>query len=1051
MSDTFDTDTNARSQADFEGAVVEPTGSGNYRPTAASVYSRSPRTPWTAEHYSPLVTRSGAMKLANSGVAPIIVAARGYESVDEAASKDFAKRWDIGDGRSKRGSQFLNSFRDDGDILVMPWYRADSLKASAEDFERVSPSSIQMRPQNPRTNEKGKSVKYEFLVGQDTVLDYHPAVTRAWVNSAPRTMLAEGLLKGDASLTAQLRSADENGVRYISDDELFLSPSDQNRVAAMKRLDGLLERIPQTERVAILSLAGVGNWRSNSEWNTINLREREVLIAFDGDVNDNWNVWNMAKQLFDFIEQSKKGIPGLVSIQEFPGIEAVLALEPHLGLDDFFHHVGDWSDISEMLIDGLPQRPEKPDEMMKGEWRVSRDGTFVEECAPVVDSQGTETGVRWERRIGLGGRVKFSETRRAATDEELITGVFGAGVDESQYAVDCAVEVKWTDPISGDDVVAEVRGPHSILGYAPADWDRRGAKIPKELMFHPEWPPKKGPEWLQAIKKNEAQLIEARTTWATMGWVPVEGEVSPAFIIGDHVLATTPDAAKRVLPGVKEQALSGASKFGVSDVYTGENFTDPTGKHNLVEDLNTLINVLVEEGPWLRKQIAVTMLALGIRPAVPTPTSCSAYFVGAPGKGKSWSAKQIMSFWQARKGTWKDTLPGSANDTFASTENAVARTPIWVADDLAPSPDRRKAEQMETNIAELIRAVFNKLGRRRMNQDMTAKEVPTPMAVFILTAENESSVQSIRERVVNVEFTGLNDSAMDKANALSYQTLTAARVTAAVIRMFIQRGERDGWENMMAELGEHHQNGLAFAKEIMVKQGLSAREVERPSEIAADLSLGLVALAWLAKELGQTALVRKFGWTTGKYGHLLAEQVSTGHQGKSDMAPGKVLIDSIRGLLASGVGHIANIDDPNTPPIKGGEDESQLNSLLGWQMDGQTTKPRGTTLGWFTQVKTKGSTEIQDVIVLSRDDAFNLAQQKYPKRIQFGASQNTSWKNAWDLDLIHPAYVDKRPASGVVIQFRSHGGRAKISGVPVSIDTLFPNDANSDSPEGINA
>ena len=257
-------------------------------------------TPWVASDYAPYVTMSGAHKLAASGIAPLVAEARGYESVAESQAKHFAKVKKIGDGRTKAGTQFLNSFRDDGEILTLPWFRADELKNSLDDFVKPFASSLQMRPEHPRSDPKtGRPVKYEFLVGQATVLDFHPAALRSWVASAPRVMLAEGLLKGDSALTAMLRE-------YVPTEELSTS-SDHNQVKAMRRLATMMEQIPPSERVAIISLAGVGNWRNNPEWNAIDLRDKQVLIAFDGDVTTNWNVWNMAGQLFTFLGAVKEG------------------------------------------------------------------------------------------------------------------------------------------------------------------------------------------------------------------------------------------------------------------------------------------------------------------------------------------------------------------------------------------------------------------------------------------------------------------------------------------------------------------------------------------------------------------------------------------------------------------------------------------------------------------------------------------------------------------------------------------------------------------------
>lgn len=1021
------------------GEVVDPDFNGRSRPDLESLVPAMPgtsaaRTPWLPQHFNPLVTRSGAVKLAASGIAPLVAAARGYESVDKAQAKDFAKNWGIGDGRSKKGSQFLASFRDDGDVLVMPWYRAGQSRLSALDFVKPSPDSLQIRPENPRISDvSNKPVKYEFLVGEDTVIDYHPAVTHMWLSGVRRTMIAEGLLKGDSALSAQLR-------HHVGDAELYLVDGDYDRLKAMTRLAGLMDRIPPDERVGILNIAGVGNWRSNPEWSLTDLKGQEVLIAFDADVKENWNVWNMAKDLFNFVENSRKATPYLIAIHESPaGGPAVAGSSAKIGLDDFFYSIGDWSDLDSMLVPELPERPARGENDVADDllWRVTEDGCAVEECKKFNDPEGNLLSIRWLTRVRIGGRISRFETRRAATRGEIAGRAFGYQVVPERYPLFCTVTLSWRDDATDQVISADVTGPGTILNYPPAEWVRYGAVLPKALLRHPEWPPHKGPEWLQAIKGNNSEDVEDLTIWTTMGWVPVENEDTQAFIVGNDIVAISDAAAKSTMPGVDENLLAGSTAFGVDDVYTGPGFTDPAGKYNLVADIKEIYGAYITDGPWKTPQQAMTMLAAALRPTVPLPTSVACYFVGAPQQGKSWTAKRIMAFWQHEKNSW-ESLPGSASDTYASTENAVSKTPIWVVDDFAPTADRRVAESMESSIGSLIRAVNNNLSKRRMNMDMTAQAVPTPMALLILTAENEHSMQSIRERVVNVEFTGLVSKKMGRLNKLSARGTTASRVTAAILRMYIQKGAEAGWQNMVRELVEIRDNAIEEARKLLMAVKIAEADASRPAEIIGDLSMGLAAFAELAEMMGLYKISDAFGWGPGDGCLLITEQVSYGHLNKSDVSPGRVLLDSIRNLLAAGKGHIARMDKSGVEPYEGADFDLQ-NALLGWSRDGQGIwRPRGTTIGYVAPMKKREGEEAHDIIYLSRDDAFNEAQRAYPKRIQHGVDPTTSWRNVWDLNLVDKSYG--RPKHGVVVQFRSGGARPY--GVPVNIDILFPPDAN---------
>ena len=985
------------------------------------------RTPWDAKSYTPHVNKSGAAKLASSGVAPIIAAARGYESIDKMQSADFAKRHAIGDARTKRGQQFTASFRDGGDVLVLPWYSVARIANTAADLERSPATSIQIRPEVPRVNPVNqKPIKYEFLVNSDTVIDFHPAVTAEWAHAAPRYMIAEGLLKGDSALTAQLR-------QYVSDEELKTIPSDGDQTQAMRRLAGLLEKIPQAERVAIVTIAGVGNWKNNPEWSYVNVKEKDVMIAFDGDIDDNYNVWNQARQLMEFVEKTRKGFPQLVLIRQNDLALTAMSLgDDHMGLDDFFHHVGDWDGVEEMLSGSLPAMPKKNNDVA-GQWRVSENGFVVEECVD-KNPDGTETVPYWVERIALGGRIQHFDMRRGATDAELKGAAFGTDVDESNYPMFCSIEVTWKDELTERAMRAEVTGPATLLNFAPTEWVRQGATLPKSLLRHPEWPPRKGFEWLQAVKRHRAEQTEDRTTWSTMGWVPVEGQQAQAFIAGNVVLAANEEAKALTRIGVDELALTSASKFGVHDVYTGPDFTDPTGEHDLVEDIRTVWDAFIDNGPWKTPEQAATVLAIALRPTVPLPNAVAAYFVGAPQQGKSYTAGHIMSFWQPRCGTW-DSLPGNANDTFAGTEKAISQTPIWVADDLAPSTDKKSADTAEAKIGDLVRAVHNKLGKRRMNADMTSKEVSTPMAAFIVTAEFEHSVPSIKERLITVEFDGLVSENMSVIDELTLKDTAAARITAAIIRHFINLGE-SGWTELVESLNTTKETNTEIARALLTSGTVAVSDSSRPSKMIGDLSLGLTGLSMLAGELGMKDIRKKLGWAEGGLSNLLVKQVAKGQESKSESKPGPMLMDSIRNLLVAGHGHIVSLDNPGLPPISDEENAGRSNLMLGWQMNSQgDMSPRGVTIGWYSKVKNRKTGEEYDVIFLNRDDAFNEAQKRYPKRIQFGASSTMSWKNVWDLGLVHPKYIGYT-RHGVVVQFSGH--HARPYGIPVSVEGLFP-------------
>jgi hypothetical protein len=692
-----------------------------------------------------------------------------------------------------------------------------------------------------------------------------------------------------------------------------------------------------------------------------------------------------------------------------------------------------------MLQVELPDRPARTNEAHIGQWRISSDGLSAQEFAQLPgEIQGKNIG-HWVTRVELGGRIFSGEIHRAATDEELEGKPFGAGLNASNHDATCSVEVAWMDEASRRPLTAMISGPTMMLNYPPNEWGRHGAIIPEDVLFLHQWPPMKGADWLRAVKRHRTEDLVRNTVWLTMGWVPVAGEESQAFIVGNQVIAGNDKATAATIPGVLGNVLTNAGSFGVHDVYTGPDYTDPTGKHVLADDLRELLDVWVYNSPWLDPKISVTMLAIALRPAVPLPTSVAAYFVGAPQKGKSWSARQCMSFWQGRRGVWKHTLPGSASDTFATTESAVAKTPIWVVDDLAPSTDRRASEMQESKIGDLIRAVHNKLGKRRMNPDMTERATPTPMALTIFTAENESPVQSIRERVVKVEFTGLHSENVKRADELANNTTTASRVTAALLRMYIAKGDAAGWGNVIENSRLVREDAIDSARDVLAELGVGVGDASRPAEIIADLSMGLEALQDLMGRVGMGKETKVIGWSKPEqWMYLLAEQIGLGHQNKEEVSPGQVLLTCIRELLASGRAHIANLDDPSHPPMSG-QNSATTNMLMGWTMDAMgETRPQGRRIGFSAHIspKTGAGGTTDHVLFIAAEDAFREAQTAYPKKIQYGASSQTSWRNVWDLRLVHPRYANK-PTKDLARQFRDTGSTAKLRGVPISFEVLF--------------
>ena len=277
-----------------------------------------------------------------------------------------------------------------------------------------------------------------------------------------------------------------------------MRPSD-----AVAKLRSLMMTIPEKNRVTTISFVGVGNWKSNNVWTSLPLRDRQLMLAFDADIDSNWNVWLQASNLWNFAA-GKNAQLRLVDLSvdadgEFLEMTASNSAKPDkVGIDDFLARHGNWTDILTRLRDELPLAPDKArDGVEVGMCAVSEDETTVQEfVAGPPNAAGQPGPAYWKVQYNIGGRVAAVETHRAPTDMEMETAKFGEGTDDSEAARStCRIELKW---VQSDDTPgsAVVTGSATLLMYPPAEWDKRKAVIRNNLLLHDEWPPRKGHEWL---------------------------------------------------------------------------------------------------------------------------------------------------------------------------------------------------------------------------------------------------------------------------------------------------------------------------------------------------------------------------------------------------------------------------------------------------------------------------------------------------------------------------------------------------------------------------
>lgn len=989
------------------------------------------RTPWTAQDYYPFVQGEGARKLADSGVAPLLAVARGYKTIQNSNLKESLSFLALS-GTTSWGRKLKQLTPDGEDVLYLPWYNVQRV---FEGGTNARTSSRQVRPSQPLEDPTtGKVRKYEFLPGTGTVLDAHPSTPTEWIESSPTILFTEGVLKGDSALTALMLDAG------ISVEDLAHNglPGD----AARMRMQGFLLSIPPSKRVTIISFAGVANWRNQPEWRTISLKDRDAWVAFDGDVRTNPQVWKQASDLWSFIKDAKHGKPSLI---DFDGaaagmqkIAAGLDAEAKVGLDDYLTRIGSWEDVEKTLLESsLPPQPERVIRESSdpvGEVRVTEDGAAVEQFkkASLQEISMGLPAARWEVVANVGGRVISVETRRVPAAAEVESGEIDRNIDDEQSETTCEIEISWFNDIIGDVDKEIVRGPANLLSIPPKDWHKH-ASIPPRVQRIPAWPPQKGAEWLQAIKANRQEETNMRMAWDVMGWVPVENG-HPAFIVGNDTLVVPNADAKAVERGVNDP---GSSKFGVIDVFP-ECKTLDEYKEQVRADIRAVVAAFLDSDVWLNKSMSAAVVASMLRPTLPLLPHAVNYLYGPPRSGKTWTAGAIMSGWNKIPGTWSpDQLPGQATDTKPAIERDLSRHPIWVADDLPPSVDKRKAENDEAKIGEVIRAVHNGSGRRKMNGE-GGVATATPRALFIITAENEPTVPSVRDRVLLLntppkETFGSTDQ-MNKLMDLAQKDGAPARLTAHMVRYWLNATSSDSWASRVSQLRETYEGEVLEAcfEHLQERHNIARGEATRHGKMASDLALSFLVLGELALWAGiplDDPIVKKCSFGEGTWVEDVFELAAQGITRQRDAAPGATLVECVAGVLRLGKGHLLNPADPGQPPFQG-DNAAMMNRFVGWAPDpsGQGTRPMGDMLGY---VMTDAVTNEQFAI-FTPDEAFSAAQRQYPNKILYGQNAKVAWDSVWAEGLTFTARARR---DGRNPQFRI-GAKSSIRAVPVRLDAL---------------
>jgi len=968
-----------------------------------------PLPQWTADDYRLFATGDSADKLSSSAVAPLVAAARGYQHIPEA-TPDAAKRTGVGTLVGAAGARFKKLVGRDG-ALYMPWYRPGI--ARREPSGRPGASANQFRPVEPLFNDKtGKTAKYEFIAGRPTVLDIHPATPCGWLEHTASALITEGILKGDAALTGMLRAAG------ITDAELRY---DDETVDALTALRSLLRRVPEADRTMIISLGGVANWHSHPEWNDMNVKHRTVLIAFDGDLDTNPNVYKQGAALWQKLEYMG-ATPKLINLNV---VTATDAEAKKYGLDDYLVAVGPWESLIDRIRDALPDAPpsDDTDRFRSGDWRMNEE-TCEAEVLRVTKSDGSTTK-SWEQTpAAIIGRIARTLAVRCVSDEEIQSGTL-AEDSKAESGTTVEIEVKWRE--HGVTETAIITGPDTMLADSPQWWaSRSGGHVPTAVLMHPDWPA--APQWVAGMKGHRSDDTVVTTQWEHMGWVPVQ-DGSPVFICGTQVLNRYGDGCKAATPGVTEKALAMATKFGVKS---------PTSDEELKAALLKVWETY-RAGVWTDPRVAALVLAAALRPVVPLPCSNAILISGGKRLGKSWTAGAVMSFWQRKPGTWSNNaLPGSAEDTMAATEGALARTPIWVVDDWAPVADARKAAADSTKLGAMVRAIHNHNGKRRATRTMGAQDVLQPRALLIITAEHEHTVSSVADRLIHVPIVAGSLGGVENTEAVVRMWSTTGEPAIVTGGAIAQLAAAPDWAKAYRDWHGEHIGIRAEARQSMSGGRKADGDQTRHIDMAADLALGLKMWQIMFERFGldeqaDQAVDAMEGLYSLSRDHMVSQK---------DTTPGEALIKAVRAILAAGLAHIDSLDTPGAPPISNSPTSARLNQLLGWSNGPEGPRGGGQSIGvlvYPNRSKSGGSAvDDEPVLLLHHLNAFLTAKRHHPELIMHGSQPASAWASVWSEGFCSTQWKRKKAAGGQELSVvRKMLNGLPAEGVPVMMSALL--------------
>lgn len=1040
---------------------------------------------------------SSAAKLADSAIAPIVAAARGYWTAQNTREFDQMMNDAQISKRSPQRTETKPTLDEGADVLAMPWY---SIKEIGKDHPQ--PKAYQWRPSVPRKGKDGKANKYETPPGPNSnaavkiqmPLDIHPSTPGEWIASAPKVIFAEGLLKGDAALSAYLAwaGADSKLLGYTGSD-------------ARTKLMEFMDSIDADDRILIIRPTSVTTFLTDKTFHTqIDFEGREVWVGVDGDVSVNPRVWDQTSRFFEHCTKS--------------GASNVMLLAPKGdedakdGLDDFLSHTGDFDDLLGHLQPRLPERPViEGEELPAGAWRISEDGTFCERKNESKDSDGNITGFTWSKTgINYGAVITDYIIHRDPTDAEMRSGL----MDPDKESPRDMVELRFSWKKEGSVRTADVQIPMKLLGQAPDQWLRNDeAWVPRSLLSLPGFPPRGSDamDFMDAVRRASDHATH-QVHWRRNGWVPVP-ESSPAFIVGEDVIAADDRSLPYIHSGVTSEEVGTLDQFGIggpedelvphpggglgewveaepsSDGKAVLNYVPDERqeaaekRRQIAEDAAKVRYLLFDNKPFTYDAYPAIILATAMRPLMVVAEAqqmASLYIYGEKGRGKTMSAEFIMNFWASASSGFIGQKSGSVSDTPVAKETSVARTPIWFMDDLAPTGSQQAYEKKEREVAETIRNVFNRTAKARSTINLKSRELNKPYAQLIVTAENPLSDPSAAERTMRLPFRNgtLSPKEEGRTKLVEREAKTGvfARMTRHFAEWMVQKVAAEGWAEVREETERHFLAAADRAEAEIVARGGNHDTANRDGKVAAEMTVPLVYFHEFLQEAGVVWEDLMAGFieevvtdddgnpTTMVMSHSLEELSPSGNSEETPTAsyhlveavwehtaeisaasagssPGARLMTALRTMLRSGKAHISNPTGTGMPPVlesEAGEDEDasgspRINAQLGWTMrSAGEWQSNGTNIGELVKK------DCGYVIFFDPQSAFTAAQDNYRgDLIKGGESRDAMWGSLEAKGYSTGKVRGISKETGGRRWWKTKAGGTQVTGIPIHLNTVL--------------